>query len=328
MNTDVRPTWNPERGTRNPVPSSRPVPAAAAGWLVGLSLAGALVGWGWAWVGIRAAVRHYEPGTMALGRHLIAALALLPFWLARGARLPTPLEWPRVVAMGLLGFTVYNLLINAGGRSIPAGTSSFIAASIPVMLTVGGRIFFGERLRPAGWIGVAVALAGVAVIAFGSGGGLRFSRGALLVLAGAVCTAAGGLVSKELLARHAPLEIATWSMWIGTLGLLPAGWGLPEAVRTAPWPATANMIALGLVSGALCQTMWTFAISRMPISRAANWRFLIPAVSVVLGWLILGELPAPAAFAGGIVTLCGVVIVDRFGRATARPPAAVPDGSG
>ncbi len=308
------------------IPPSTVRPSPSSGWLVGLSLAGALVGWGWAWVGIRAAVRHYDPAAMALGRHLVAALALLPFWLARGARLPARREWPRVVAMGLLGFTVYNLLINAGGRSIPAGTSSFIAAGIPVMLTVGGRVFFGERLRPAGWIGVAVALAGVAVIAFGAGGGLRLSRGALLVLAGAVCTAAAGLVGKELTARHAPLEIATWSMWIGTLGLLllPAGWGLSDAVRTAPWPATANMVALGLVSGALCQTMWTFAISRMPISRAANWRFLIPAVSVTLGWLILGEWPAPAAFAGGILTLLGVAAADRLGRATEQPEEATP----
>lgn len=199
--------------------------SAASGWLVGLSLAGALIGWGWAWVGIRAAVRHYEPGTMALGRHLIAAVALLPFWLARGAKLPARSEWPRVTAMGVLGFAVYNLLIN-------------------------------------------------------------------------------------------------------TRGLIPVGWGLPEAVRTAPWTATANMVALGVVSGALCQTMWNVTISRMPLARAANWRFLIPAISVALGWLLLGELPAPAAFAGGVVTLCGVLIVDRLGRATAWPPAAVPDGLG
>ena len=32
----------------------------------------------------------------------------------------------------------------------------------------------------------------------------------------------------------------------------------------------------------------------------------------------------PGAFAGGVVTLCGVVIVDRLGRATARPSAATP----
>jgi hypothetical protein len=50
--------------------------------------------------------------------------------------------------------------------------------------------------------------------------------------------------------------------------------------------------------------------------------------TMALGWLILGELPAPAAFVGGVVTLCGLVIVDRLGRATAWPPAAVPDGLG
>jgi drug/metabolite transporter (DMT)-like permease len=283
-------------------------------WLVGLSLAGAVLGWGWAWVGIRDVLRHYEPGPLALGRYLIASLALLPLWACRGAKWPAARDLPMIVAMGLLGFTFYNLGINAGEKTITAGTAALIAACIPVMVTIGGRIFFSERLTSAGWAGVAVAFAGVGIITASAEGGLRLSSGALLVLFALVCAAGYGLLSKQFLTRHGWVEATTWAVWAGTVGLIPAGSGLREAVAAAPVSATIQVALLGIIPGAVCYALWNFTISRVPLAQVASWMFLIPAASVALGWLLLQEIPPPLVLVGGIVTLAGVFLVNVRGN--------------
>lgn len=283
-------------------------------WLLGLSLAGAVLGWGWAWVGIRDVVRHYEPGPLALGRYIVASLTLLPLWAFRGAKLPAVRDVPWIFAMGLLGFTLYNLGINAGEKTVTAGTAALIAACIPVMVTIGGRIFFSEKLAPAGWAGVAVAFCGVGIITASAEGGMRLSVGALLVLFASVCAAGYGLLSKQFLARHGWVEATTWSVWAGTLGLVPSGGGLWSTVAGAPIVSTFQVVLLGIIPGAVCYALWNFTISRMPLAQVASWMFLIPAASVGLGWLLLDEMPPALVLVGGMVTLAGVFLVNARGN--------------
>ncbi|MCX7044988.1 MAG: DMT family transporter [Candidatus Sumerlaeota bacterium] len=286
-------------------------------WRVGLSLAGAVLGWGWAWVGIRDTVRFYEPGPLALGRYLVASLVLLMLWTWRGARLPARRDWPIIAVMGLLGFTFYNLCINTGEKTITAGAASLIAASIPVMATLGARCFFAERLTAAGWAGIAIAFGGVAIISVGAEGGVRLSYGALLVLLASVCAAGYSLLNKRMVARYAPLEITAWAVWMGTLGLMPTGLGLLDALRSAPLSATLEVALLGVIPGAACYALWTYAISKVSMARVASWLFLVSVAAVALGWMLLGELPPLMAFAGGFITLLGVFLVNVKGHVSA-----------
>ena len=67
--------------------------------------------------------------------------------------------------------------------TIPAGTASFLVASAPVFVALLARLFLRERLLPWGWAGIGTSFAGVAVIALGTGAGLRIDARALVVLA-------------------------------------------------------------------------------------------------------------------------------------------------
>lgn len=293
---------------------SEGVDGKAGRWLVILSLLAAVLGWGWAWVGIRDTVRHYDPGALALGRYIMASLALLPFWFLRDRPLPCARDLPIVGAMGLLGFTFYNLLINVGEKTITAGTAALIAACIPVMVTIGGRVFFRERLTSAGWMGVGIALFGLVVITASAEGGLRLSMGAVLVLLASVCAAGYGLISKRFLSRNGWLETTTWAIWAGTVGLIPTGGGLWDAVVTAPLFATVQVALLGVIPGAACYALLNYAISKMALVKVASWMFLIPVASIALGWLLLDEMPPPLVLVGGMITLAGVFLVNTRGE--------------
>jgi drug/metabolite transporter (DMT)-like permease len=275
-------------------------------WVLPLAVAVAILAWSSAWVCIRVAVAAYSPGQLALGRYLVASSVLLPVALARRPRFERR-DWPLLVFGALCGFTLYNLAINAGERTITAGAASLIASTIPIFTTIGASLFLGEKIKPTIWFGSAVALGGVVLIAWGEKGGIGLSPGALLVVGAALCSAAYGLIQKRLLVRYAALDITSVAIFIGTVLLLPFGGGLVNAVRHAPMTATLNLVLLGVYPGAIGYVLWAWCLSQMPVARLMVFLYLVAPLSVLLGWAFLGELPSGLALFGGALALGGVI---------------------
>lgn len=271
-----------------------------------LAVATAIFSWACAWVSIRAAVAHLSPAHVALGRYLVASLVLVPLWLWRRPKI-APRDWPAIFVMGLCGFTVYNLAINAGERTITAGAASLIASTIPLFSALGASLFLHEKVPRASWAGIWVGVGGVFLIALGEKGGLGISAGALLVTLAALSAAVYGLMQKQFLGRYRSLDLTTAAIWMGTLALLPWSGGLVSELRAAPPSAVLNVVFLGLFPGALGYVMWSYALSQLPIARLMSFLYLMPAISIGLGYLFLNELPAPISLLGGAIALGGVI---------------------
>jgi len=284
-------------------------------WRVYLALGLAVSGWGFAWVGIRAAVVHYDAGPLALGRYLVGSLVLVPLWFVRGRHWPARGEWPAILLMGLFGFTIYNLLINEGERTITAGTAAFVAAIIPVLNTIGARIFFKEKVVVWGWVGLLISTGGVAIITVGGeGGGFQLSTGALLVVLAAFSATVYGLLTKRFVRRYHALDVTTWAIWCGTLFLLPFFPGLLGNLSDAPPGPTLHMIFLGIFPGAISYASLAYAIQHLSMARAISCLNLIPPFSVGLAWVMLDELPPAMTFVGGLIAMGGVILVQTSGR--------------
>lgn len=271
----------------------------------------AIVSWSSAWISIRVAVAHYSPGQLALGRYLVALLVLAPLLIGRRPRFAKR-DWPLVWAAGICGFTLYNLGINAGEMTITAGAAALIASTIPLLTTLGAQIFLGESVRKRVWVGGAIALWGVALIAFGAREGVGFSPGALLVLVACFGSAAYALLQKTLLGRgYAGLDITTMAILCGVLMLIPFGGGLVAAVKRAPLVATANLVLLGVFPGALGYLLWTYALSKLPVARVMVFLYLIAPLSILMDWGFLGEIPTYWTLLGGAIALGGVIFANR-----------------
>jgi drug/metabolite transporter (DMT)-like permease len=102
----------------------------------------------------------------------------------------------------------------------------------------------------------------------------------------------------------------------GALVLAPAAVHLPEAVHAAPASATVAVIYLALFPGALGYACWSYASARATAAVAGSALYLIPALSMVLSNLLLGEVPTGRALVGGALVLAGVTVVHRR---SARP---------
>jgi drug/metabolite transporter (DMT)-like permease len=268
-----------------------------------------ILGWGWGWVGIRDSLHYFNPGQLALGRYCIASLTLIPFLIKQGIRFPQRSDLPLLLLAGLLGFTLYNLFINTGQKTITAAEAALLASCLPILTALGASFFFKEHLNILGWVGVVIAFFGVSLMTLQNSYRVQCSYGSILVFTGIVCAASYALLIKKILSRYSPLEVTAWTMWIGTIGLIPSGSGIFSAVAHAPTSVLIMMLFLGVVPGALCYVLFAFLTAHVPIAKVVNLKFFIPIVTVLLGWLLLKEIPSWMVLIGGTITLIGAYLV-------------------
>ena len=274
--------------------------------------------WGSAFPGIRAGLTAYDPGPLALLRYLFASLTMGAVVLARTTRRPRWRDVPGIFALGALGFAVYHGALNYGQVTVTSGSASFLTETAPVFATLLAVAFLGERLSAWGWLGLLVSLGGAALIALGEAGGLRLEPGVLLILGAAVSGAGYFALQKHYLARYTPLEITAYAMWAGTL--LMAVWApaLPRQVAAAPLGATLAVAYLGVLPGAVGYLTYAFVMKQLSVAQSTSLLYLVPLAVLPIAWVWHGEVPAPAAVAGGVLILTGVALVQGRGGALRR----------
>jgi drug/metabolite transporter (DMT)-like permease len=114
-----------------------------------------------------------------------------------------------------------------------------------------------------------------------------------------------------MLGRFGALELTTRSIWCGTLLL---SFFLPElasTVRQAPLSSTLVVVFLGVGPSCFAYLAWAYIVSKMSVSRAVGYLYLVPALALGIGFLVLGETPSLLALAGGAVTILGVILVRK-----------------
>jgi drug/metabolite transporter (DMT)-like permease len=265
--------------------------------------------WASAFVGIRAAGRHIEPGALTLGRVLVATIALGALALVRRERMPPRADLPRVILVGLLWLGAYNVLLNAAERNLDAGTAAMLVNIGPVFIAVLAGLVLREGFPRSLFTGCAVALAGVVLIgAATSEHGLDSLTGALLCIAAAAAYAVAIVIQKPLLDRSSGLIVTTLACATATVASIPFA---PQLAGADNAGALAWTVYLGLFPTAIGFSTWAFALKRSSAGQLGAFTYLVPPVAVLLGWIVLSEAPPLLALVGGLLCLAGVALTRR-----------------
>ncbi len=238
--------------------------------------------------------------------------------------------WGRLLLLGLVGNTLYQLCFITGLSRTTATNTALILAAMPTVVTVVSGFLGHERIPPRQY--AALALATVGVVAVIAARGLDLSHGDwsgdLLILGGVACWTVYTIGLRHFGGEVSALGITTWGLLAGTPGLVLAGlpslyrlnWG---AVSGKAWAGLAYSTLLSLVASYF---LWSRAVQRLGASRAALYTCASPLVAVLTALLLLGERPTAVHLIGGACIIGGVLLGQwRAGGGTpvATPVAAV-----
>lgn len=274
--------------------------------------------WGANFSIVKAALVQIPPLAFTALRFGLGAIALALVLRVREGKgalsLPRDNRW-RLVWLGIVGNTVYQIFFILGLARTTAANSALMLAAMPVIVAVLGALLGIERItRTVGW-GIALAFGGITMVLTARGIAISLDTlpGDLLILAGVVCWSVYTLGVRALGGGLSPLRITTLTLLTGTPGLLLAG--IPELLHLdwAQVGATAwgGILYAGLLALVLAYMLWNSSVRLAGSSRTAIYSCVTPLVATLVAWLVLGERPVPLQGIGAVLIVAGVLMTRR-----------------
>lgn len=278
-----------------------------------LYLAGATAFWGGSFVAGRFVVQGAHPLVVAALRFLLASAVLLILVLRREGRLPRPTSRDAAYffGLGLTGVAMYNILFFYGLTWATASESSLIIAAGPVVTSLLGIVALGERATATKFTGIALSIAGVAVVAGGASGGTSSAWvGDLLQFGAVIAWAVYSLLGKQVMRRYSALVSTAYGSTAGAailtpLALVAAPWRPTLHMGPAGWGAVAYLALFGTVLGFV---FWYEGLRRVELSRGSVMLNSVPFWAAVLSALLLGERLGWSEVAGAVLVITGVLL--------------------
>lgn len=289
-------------------------------WTIIVAVVTTLLLWASAFVGIRAGLEAYSPIHLSLLRYVTASVALIMYvCIRKKIRLPDKRDLPRIILVGFVGITLYNVVLNYGELSVSAGAASFIVNSVPIFTSILAVAFLKERLTNWGWAAIMLSFMGVAFISLDDIRRLQVNKGVLLLLIAAVSQASYFVLQKPLLRKYHPVEVTTYAILSGTALMIPFATQFFDGLQNASIAKTLVVVYLGIFPGALAYLSWSFALSKVQASIVSSFLFLVPLLTLGIARVWLSEVPTLNTWIGGILILAGVVGMNTIGKYKPSP---------
>jgi drug/metabolite transporter (DMT)-like permease len=280
--------------------------------------------WASTFVATKAAFAEVSPLAFLFSRFAImVALAFAVLLLRQrgpGRRVDRS-DWRLFALAGLTGYTLYQLGFMLGLSRTSPFSSSLLIAMVP-LFTVLILAVMGEPTPVQGWVGLAVALIGVAIFLLDKRGASAGTLvGDLLSIGAAIAFACYGIISRPLVKKYPAETVSAWSVLAGAIPLFVIA--LPGALQQ-DWLALSGAAWLTIVYLAIfpvyiAYILWNFAIARRGVANATTFSLLVPIVAGLLSAIFLGEPFGPMKLMGAGLVLTGLVIVRT--REWRRPAA-------
>ncbi len=288
-------------------------------WVVGV---GFVLVWSSGYIAGPAGVDAVAPFTLLAVRFLLAALILVP--LARWRRGPFSMDRATLTRVALVGVTMnaaqFGLMYLAFDAGLGATLGSLLHSLSPVLTVVLAGLFLREQVRPVQVIGLAIGVAGV-VLVLGpdvdqAGGALGVTLGLLSMLTLSLGTMGQRWIplgtdpwwsaSVQFVVSVPPLAVLALIV-DGTHGVEDPAHGLAALLYLAAINSVIGLLLLGSL------------VRRGGAGASSSVFFLMPPVTAVMAYLVLGDTLGARELVGLVVAVAGVAVATR--RRTSRLPA-------
>ena len=264
--------------------------------------------WGSSFLFIELALRDLAPSTLILLRMGSGALTLAAYvaLTGRSFRRLRPFLLP-LALLGLVNTAVPFFLIAWGQQYIDSGLASIFNASAP-LFTALFALGYDRSQRATGLrlAGILLGFAGVVLlVGFELAGGRRAVAGGLAVVLASACYGIGGLYAGRRFPGLPPSLVAFGALAWSTVFVLPFG---AAQAGTAGWEAIASVLYLGVAATGAAYLLYFGLIAGAGASKAVLVTYLVPALALAYGAVLLDETVTAASLAGLALVLAGVAL--------------------
>ena len=293
-------------------------------WLI-LAPAIFLILWSAGFAVAKIGVEHAQPITLLAWRYGLVVTLLLPVALILHPAWPaTARGWADIAIVGFLIQVVYFVLCYIAFKSgVSAGGVAIIVCLQPILVALIAPRFVGERVSLRGWLGLGLGLAGAALTIWSrSAIAAENAIGLGLVVVALFGITAGTLWEKRFGIRQHPVAVNLIQYGVGAAVTIPLA--LLTEDTTVSWDVEFVAVLAYLVLGnSLVAIGLLLAMIRQgEVARVSSLFYLVPPLSALFAWPLLGEAMPPLGWVGMALAAGGVALVSR--RAAPRP-APVPE---
>jgi drug/metabolite transporter (DMT)-like permease len=272
--------------------------------------------WASGFVVARLTAGHVEPVSFLAYRFPLAALCILALALIYRQK---SFSHRDALHAGTVGFFLHAgylaCIYWAVTHGLPGGVSALIAGLQPLITAFMAVPLLGERVDRKHWLGLAVGLAGVALVlspkfTFTTIGGIT-PLTAGVALAGIV-SASFGTVYQKRFASHLPLltsmawQYAGASIAVVALAALTENFGFDGALQA--WAGLAwSVVVLSVINILILM----YLIREGAVAKVSALIFLVPGVAALITYFMFSETLTLVQLLGMVVTAAAVIIVNR-----------------
>jgi drug/metabolite transporter (DMT)-like permease len=273
---------------------------------------------GGTFVAAKSGLAHFPPLLFVALRFDVAAVVLLTYVAltrSRAELVPrTRGDLGGIVATGLFAIGLTNAMLFVGQQYVTSGVGAIIASLNPILTPVFAALLLAdERLSARGAVGMALGLAGVALVAnpdpasLGSGG--LVGEGVMLL--SATCGALGTVLVRRADATVSSTVRTAWGLPLaaGVTHALSLATGESAAAVTWTPGAVLALAYVALFAGAVAYIAYFGLIDEVGAIRANLVFYVVPVVASLGGWALLGETVSALAVVGFLVVFAGFAVI-------------------
>lgn len=228
-----------------------------------------------------------------------------------------------IAAYGVLGVAMTQWLYFVAIERMPIGIALLIEFTAPIMVVLWVRFAWHRPVRNTIWIGLALALAGLAMVAEIWTGSALDPRGVAAAFGAAASLAVYYLLGETAGRHRDPVSLTMWGFGGASLlwALVLPWWSFPwEALHGSAQPFGPDspevplwLLATSMVVTGTILSFWLVlaAIRHIGAAGASIVGMTEPVIAAAVAWIVLGEVLTPVQILGGAVILTGVVVAER-----------------
>jgi drug/metabolite transporter (DMT)-like permease len=265
--------------------------------------------WGASFMFIKVGVRELDPITLVAARVSLGALSLAPVLLLTlgraGLRQVRAAAGP-IAVIGLMNSAIPFWSLSWAETRIDSGLAAVIQASAPLFTAMLAlRFSRSERVTGPRLLGLLVGFAGVVLLVGARPSGEVLA--AIAVVFSALCYSIAALYAARRVPHVSPLVTSFGALTVASLATLPLGVArMPSSVPD--WKVIGSVLALGIGGTGLAYVLYYGLIAGAGASRSILVTYLVPAIALGYGALLLGEEVTAVAVAGLALVLGGVAL--------------------